>query len=122
MTNLNYTTSATVSLPVSDLEKSARWYQDVLGLELNRKLDNPPWCEFNTAVAGLTVGLAEVTKVRNGDVMLSLGVENLDTVIQRLSDLKVDISKPVSVDGVMRAITILDLDGNALMLRENLDN
>lgn len=120
MTTIDFAGYAVVSLPVSNLDKSERWYADTLGLTTINKLDDPLWCEMKTAVDGLLVGLAEVDKVRVGDAMLTLTVENLLAAREHLLDKKSDVSEIVTVDGVARMVTLLDPDGNALMLREQL--
>jgi len=120
MTTICYSGDGLVSLPVSNLDKSERWYAKTLGLETTRKIDDPAWCEMATPVAGLSLGLAEVDRVRAGDSMLTLMVDDVVAAREQLLDRKADVSEVVIVDSVARVVTLMDPDGNALMLREDL--
>ncbi len=55
---LNYDGGLTCAIDVSDLKRSVAWYQDVLGLTLQYQLDDMGWCELETEVKGVNVGLS----------------------------------------------------------------
>lgn len=120
MTMIRYTGNGMISLPVDNLDKSERWFCETLGFATIRKLAEPPWCEMQSPAGSLTIGLAEVDRVRIGDAMLTLSVEDVAAARQSLLDKKADVGDVVTVDGVARVVTLLDRDGNALMLREEL--
>lgn len=120
MTSIGFAGNGVISLPVDNLDKAERWYARVLGFSTTRKLDDPPWCEMSTPVAGIALGLAEVDKVRTGDAMLTLMVTDIAAAREALVAAKADVSDIITVDGVARVVTLLDPDGNALMLREEL--
>ena len=121
MSSLGFQGRAIISLPVSNLERSRRWYADRLSLQLERRLADPPWCELKTQVPNLLLGLAEVDPMRAGDAVLSLAVRDLQVARRQLQEEGADLSEVASVPGVARMITLLDPDGNALMLRECVD-
>ena len=118
MSSLGFGERAIISLPVSNLERSRRWYVEMLGLKAQRCLADPPWCELSTPVPGLLVGLAEVDPVRVGDAALTLTVRDLDAARSQLAEKGADVSAVIAVPGVARMVTLMDPDGNALMLRE----
>ena len=115
---IKYTGQAVLALPVSNLDKARGWYLRVLGLREIRLLDTPPWCELETHVPGLTLGLAEVDPVRTGDAALTLEVEDLDLVHTKLCEAGEDISEITDKAALPRICTLLDPDGNAILLRE----
>jgi catechol 2,3-dioxygenase-like lactoylglutathione lyase family enzyme len=115
---MNYNQHATISLPVADLKKSERWYCDVLGLTTTTRLNDPPWCELQTPVPGLSVGLAEVDKVRVGDSMLTLTVVDVDVARDQLLDKGADVSEIVNIGDITRVVSVMDPDGHTVMLRE----
>lgn len=120
MTSICFSGNGMISLPVDNLARSERWFREMLGFATVRRLEEPPWCEMQPPAGGPTIGLAEVHKVRTGDAMLTLGVEDLDAARQHLVERKVDVSEIVTIEGVARVVTVLDRDGNALMLREEI--
>lgn len=115
---LNYVGEAVVTLPVSNLRKAQRWYTQTLNLQTLRALDDPPWCEMTSSVDGLRIGLAEVEYIRPGGITLTLTVVNVDEARETLLAARVDVSDVVSVGDVTRVLSLLDPDGNPLMLRE----
>lgn len=120
MADIDYSGYAVVSLPVSNLDKSERWYSRTLGMATTRKLEDPPWCEMSTAIDGVLLGLAEVDKVRVGDATLTLTVNDVNVARTQLIERGADVSEVLEIENVARVVTLLDLDGNALMLRETL--
>ena len=121
MSSLGFQGRAIISLPVSNLERSRRWYADMLGLQLERRLGEPPWCELKTPVPNLFLGLAEVDPVRVGDAVLTLAVRDVQAARRQLLEKGAEVSEAVHVPGVARMVTLMDPDGNAVMLRECVD-
>src|SRR2546423_13952738 len=52
-----YDDALVISIGVSDLERSIEWYRDLLGFELVYKLDEHGWCEVQSPLDGVSVGL-----------------------------------------------------------------
>lgn len=121
MESLPYTRTALVSLPVTDIVKSERWYRDVLKFDTLRTLDIPPWCEMQTPVEGLMIGLAEVTVVRIGDTALTLSVVEIENCRKHLVKCGCDVSEIIEVDTIARVFSVLDPDGHTIMFRAQID-
>ena len=105
------------SINVADVERSLRFYVDVLGLE---PLDRPA---FPFPGAWLAVGPTRQLHLIEGDVPpdrgqhLAFAVDDLDATVAELRAAGVDVRgpKPVGDSGVRQAF-LADPDGNRLEL------
>jgi len=76
---LGYDGALTCAINVSDLDAGIAWYRDTLGMELLYRVDEIAWCEFESPVARVSVGLAQVEQViQGGGATLTFGVVDLD--------------------------------------------
>ncbi len=117
----NYDGGLTLSIPVSDLDASIDWYQDVLGFELLYRADDIGWCELQSSVQRVNVGLSQVEKPQPGGATPTFGVENIEAARGKLaeSDVKLD-GDIVTYPGMVRLQTFYDPDNNSLMLYQAL--
>lgn len=109
-TNLSH-----VKLGVSDLEKSLKWYTEVLGLEVDScwPKDNPTYYDFKGVGVCFAIGLAENGKIYHGG-RTNFQTEDVDQLWERLKD-KVTVVEPVwDTPWGTRKFTIADPDGNEL--------
>ena len=72
-TTIEFADGLTLSMPVSDLEKSIAWYKDVLGFSLLYKMEDIGWCEMQSPVADVNVGLSMVEKPNPGGATPTFG-------------------------------------------------
>lgn len=122
MTNrIDYDGGLTLSLPISDLEKSIAWYQDVLGFELLYKMDEMGWCELKSGVERVNVGLSVTERSNPGGATPTFGVTDIEAARAALA------AKDVKLDGDIQTIpemvklqTFYDPDGNSLMFYQDL--
>ena len=119
---LGYDGGLTCTLKVSDLERSIRWYTDVLGFKLLYKVDEIGWCELETEVARVNVGLSQAEKVEGrGGVVPTFGVKDVDSARETLLGMDVRFDGPnQTIEGLVTLATFFDPDGNALMLYQDL--
>ena len=112
----------TCALNVRDLDAGIAWYRDVLGMHLLYRMDEIAWCEFESPVARVTIGLAQVEKViQGGGATLTFGVVDLDAAKAALDAAGVRQDGPAQeIPGMVRLLTFYDPDGNALMLYQAL--
>jgi catechol 2,3-dioxygenase-like lactoylglutathione lyase family enzyme len=115
---------AVVQLPVKDLEKSAKWYCDILGLNFTFEFkpgDNEAWLN----VGGVGLGLIRSPKVpslvfsnMNGVVqpIISLQVENIHDVYQELQAKGVEVGEMIYKKGGGYSFTFRDPDGHIASL------
>jgi predicted enzyme related to lactoylglutathione lyase len=119
---IEYDGGLTCAIGVKELDRSIAWYESVLGLTLLYRLTDMAWCELQSPVARVNVGMSEVESVvKGGGATLTWGVKDIGAA-------KADLEgKGVSFDGdiqeipeMVKLLTFFDPDGNALMLYEDL--
>ena len=119
---LGFNGGLTLSMQTGDRKKAQQWYQDVLGFQLLYEVDDIGWCELATECSKVNIGLSQVEnpKVGAGSVP-TFGVNDIDDARSQLE------AKGVRFDGETQVIpdmvklaTFFDLDGNALMLFQEL--
>jgi len=112
----------TCALSVKDMDRSIRWYQDVMGFELLYRLDDMGWCELKTGVARVNVGLSQVEKPEpKGGATLTFGVKDINAARKALeaNDVRFDGATRV-IEGMVKLATFYDPDDNVLMLYQSL--
>jgi predicted enzyme related to lactoylglutathione lyase len=119
---LNFVEEVTASMGVTDMDRSIKWYREVLGFELLYRADEIGWCEMKTHMVGVNVGLSQ-----NQDVPQGGGATNVWSVVDiDLAKAHLD-SHGVRQDGdiqhipdLVKLLTFYDPDGNAMMLAQSL--
>lgn len=121
MALVNLEETITIAFSVRDRHASAAWYDDKLGFETIYHADEAGWSELQSKTNGVTIGLGEHTKPAPGNCVPVFGVGDLDAARHALeqADVKFDGETDV-VEGMVKTATFYDLDGNALMLAQDL--
>ena len=120
-TNLSYNGGLTLSIPVTDLDKSIGWYQNVLNFELLYRMDEIGWCELATGVERVNVGLSVREEPNPGGAVPTFGVDDIvaaKTILER-RDVRLDGDINV-IEDMVKLLTFYDPDANALMFYEDL--
>ena len=118
---IQYNGGLTVSLPVSDLDAAIDWYQEILGFELQYRLDNIGWCELKSPVANVNVGLSAVESPNPGGATPTFGVQDMQSAKASLQEKGVQIDGDiVTIEGMVSLLTFYDKDDNSLMLYQDL--
>jgi catechol 2,3-dioxygenase-like lactoylglutathione lyase family enzyme len=107
-----------VGIPTQDLERSERFYEQVLGLHRNPN-HTPGWPEFETG--NVTLLLTDVAKtgqtLRPNGGAVALRVPDVAAAMERLRAEGVEFQfEEVYDSGVCHMAFFSDPDGNALML------
>ena len=119
----HYDGGLTCALSVSDLDRSMKWFQDILGFELLYHKEDMGWCELKSPVANVNLGLSQVEKMngRGGNAVLTWGVKNLDRARGELESKEVRFDgETQTIPGMVKLATFFDPDDNCLMLYEDL--
>jgi catechol 2,3-dioxygenase-like lactoylglutathione lyase family enzyme len=121
---LGFTTGITLSLEVSDLERSKRWYQDVLGFRFLYEMPEIAWCELETPTIGVNVGLSKVEEVKTGGGLVpTFNVADIEITRAKLEAQRVRFDGPTStMPGQVKLATFFDPDGHPFMLYQSLAN
>lgn len=119
---LGYDGALTCALNVSDLDRSIAFYRDILGFQLQYKVDDIGWCEMQTNIAKVTVGLSQVEEVpKEGGAVLTFGVADIDQARGKLEASDVRFDGPTrTIPGMVKLATFYDPDGNTLMFAQGL--
>ncbi|MFS2111070.1 VOC family protein [Sphingomonas sp. Sphisp140] len=119
---LGYDGGLTCAINVTDLDAGIAWYRDVLGMNLLYRVDEIAWCEFESPVARVNVGLAQrESVVQGGGATLTFGVTDIEAAQKVLDTAGVRQDGPIQdIPGMVRLLTFYDPDGNALMLYQDL--
>ncbi|WP_299324387.1 VOC family protein [Parasphingopyxis sp.] len=112
----------TCTLGVSDLDRSIDWYFDTLGFTLMYRVDEIGWCELETAVDKVSMGLSQVESVAiGGGVTPTFGTSDIEAAKADLDAKHVKQDGPIQdVPGLVRLLTFYDPDDNPLMLYQDM--
>ncbi len=111
----------TLAISVRDRHASAKWYSDMLGFELIHHIDEAGWSEMQTKTDGVTLGLGEQTEPAPGNTVPVFGVSDIDTARGALETAGVKFDGDTeTIEGMVSTATFYDLDGNAMMLAQDL--
>jgi catechol 2,3-dioxygenase-like lactoylglutathione lyase family enzyme len=107
----------TCSMGVTDLDRSLAFYEGVLGFRPLYRRDDIAWCELETGVARVNVGLSQREQAGGeGGATLTFGVADLDTAKAALDAHGIRQDGPIrEIPGLVRLLTFYDPDDNALM-------
>lgn len=110
------------ALSVTSFDRSIDWYSQVLGMKLLYRMDEIAWCELETSVARVTIGLSQVESVSvGGGATLTFGVTDIETAKAALDAAGVRQDGPIAdVPGMVRYLTFFDPDGNTLMFYQDM--
>ena len=109
-----------ISVNVSDLDRSIEWYREMLGFELVYKLGEYGWCEVQSPIEGVTLGLGQVEKPDVKGNTPTWGVADIDAARASLEDRGVRFDGEThDVSGMVKLATFYDPDGNPFMLAQN---
>lgn len=121
MSTVEPNSQITIALSVKDREKSAAWYHEHFGFSVVAKMDEMGWTEMRTATPGVILGLGDAEKPAPGNCVPVFGVADLDASRAALEahEVKFD-GDTITIEGMTKLATLYDIDGNALMIAEDL--
>jgi len=119
---LKFDGALTCAMECLDLDRASTWYQEVLGFDLLYRVDEIAWCELQSPVARVNVGLSQVEKPSvEGGATLTFGVTDLESSRAALESRGVPFDgDSVVYPGMVALATFYDPDGNKLMLAQDL--
>jgi predicted enzyme related to lactoylglutathione lyase len=114
---IDYDGGLTCSLGVTDLDRSIGFYEKVLGFTLLYRRDDIAWCELETGVEKVNVGLGGRERAGgDGGATLTFGVKDIEAAKAELDRQGVRQDGSIrDIPGLVRLLTFYDPDDNALM-------
>lgn len=110
-------TGGNLTIMVSDMERSVRFYNDTLGLTLKFRAGND-WAELQAP--GVSIGLhpagGHAPTGAGGGMSLGLQVANIESAIQSLQEKGVEFPHGWRASGALRLADFTDPDGTSLYL------
>ena len=120
--DLKFIPELTCSISVSDYVAAMKWYREKLGFKFLYETPEIGWCELETIIPGVNIGLSQVEAVTPpGSVVLTFGVEDLQHARNQLETQGVRFDGETQViPGLVKLATFFDPDGNPLMLAQSI--
>jgi len=113
---IDYQGGLTLSMPVSNLQTSINWYEEILGFKLQYRMDDIGWCELSSPVPDVNVGLSVVEKPNPGGATPTFGVNDINAAKTALEAKGVRIDGDVvTIEKMVSLLTFYDPDDNSLM-------
>ena len=118
----SYDGALTCAMSVKDLDKAIDWYNKVLGFETLYVLEDQGWAELSTSVNKVNIGLSVKDKIEvGGGAILTWGVLDMESFYKHLREHQAKIDgEVITIPDMVKILTFYDLDGNALMVAQDL--
>lgn len=110
-----------VMYPVTDLERAATFYRDVLGLRQESYNSEWKWAEFDCGNVTLAIKSGETLPQAPAGARIALAVEDVRAAHKEMRMRGVRIAMEPQDFSVCWAMEILDPDGNGIMLHQRAD-
>lgn len=113
---IEYRPSLLVQIGVSDLDRSIRFYRDLLGFTVTERRDDLQFAHLSTNVPGLEIGLSQQENPKgSGSVLLNISVVDAPSARRALEAKGVVFRRPtVEIPGKVVLAEFADPDGNLL--------
>lgn len=121
MAAVSLNNTITLAISVRDRHRSAQWYGDMFGFAVLYHMDDAGWSEMTTNVDGVTLGLGEQAEPAPGNTVPVFGVDDIALARASLESAGVRFDgETETIEGMVSTATLYDLDGNALMIAQDL--
>ena len=118
---LDFVQELTASMGVTDLDRSISWYEKILGCALLYRVDDIGWCEMQTHMDGVRIGLSQNQSVVQGGGATNVwSVADIEAAKAHLDAHDVRQDGDIQhIPGLVKLLTFFDPDGNAMMFAES---
>lgn len=121
MPTVTLTKLMTLSMSVKDRKVASDWYQKHLGFTETVSIDEAGWTELETNIPGVVLGLGDMEEAAPGNCVPVFGVDDIHTSRKALEQESVKFDgDTITMEGMVSLATFYDVDGNALMLAQDL--
>ena len=108
-----------VAIPVNDISRARKFYEDVLGLKVSEEMMSGKWIEY--AVGEETLAIANVSEAwtpSDQGTGAALEVEDFEDAIKRLKDQHVRFAADPFETPCCHMAVVQDPDGNKLIIHK----
>jgi len=121
MSTIKIKNELTLAMSVKNRAEASNWYQKHLGFKETVAIDEAGWTEMDTTISGVTLGLGDTEEASPGNCVPVFAVEDIASARAALEAQSVKFDgDTITMEGMVSIATFYDLDGNALMIAEDL--
>ena len=106
---------------VTDLARSRKFYEEVLGLKPTLLKEGMPWIEYEIGPATLGIGVSEKWKPSRDGASIAIEVENFDEAIAELKNKGVEFEMGPLETPVCHMAVLRDPDGSKICIHRRKD-
>jgi len=120
--SIGYRPSLLIQLRVSDLERSVKFYRDLLDFDVVLRSDELKWAELSFGLDGVEIGIGAGAEPNgSGSVSLNIGVKDIDAARKVLEGRGVVFKgETMTIPDKVRLAELVDPDGNRIRLAQSL--
>ncbi len=108
-----------VAIPVTDIPRARKFYEDVLGLKVSDEMMSGKWVEYGVGDATLAIANVNDTwRPSDQGTGAALDVEDFDDAIMRLKDCHVRFAAEPFETPCCHMTVVQDPDGNKLIIHK----
>jgi predicted enzyme related to lactoylglutathione lyase len=104
--------------PSTDLPRSRKFFEGVLGLKVSQEPATVAWIEYDLGNVTLGVGAYPQWKPSRDGAMIALEVDDLDRALEEFRHANVPFEMEPLETPVCRFAIVRDPDGNAVMIHK----
>jgi predicted enzyme related to lactoylglutathione lyase len=108
-----------VAIPVTDVGRARKFYEDVIGLKPSAEFLEGRWVEYGIGMGTLAIANVNMDwKPSNQGTSAALEMEDFDAAIEELRRAKVAFAADPFESPVCRMAVVQDPDGNKLIIHK----
>ena len=108
-----------VAIPVSDISRARKFYEDVLGLKVSEEMMSGRWIEYTVGKETLAIAnVSDAWTPSDQGTGAALEVEDFDDAIKRLKDRQVRFAADPFETPCCHMAVVQDPDGNKLIIHK----
>jgi predicted enzyme related to lactoylglutathione lyase len=108
-----------VAIPVTDIPRARKFYEEVLGLQTSGEFMDGQWIEYAIGKDTLAIANADSEwRPSNQGTSAALEVEDFDAAIRRLKAASIPFAAEPFETSVCHVAVVQDPDGNKLMIHK----
>jgi predicted enzyme related to lactoylglutathione lyase len=108
-----------VAIPVTDIPRARKFYEEVIGLTVSDEMMGGKWIEYGVGEDTLAIAnVSDMWKPSDQGTSAAFEVEDFDEAIQRLKDRHVRFAAEPFETPCCHMAVVQDPDGNKLMIHK----